>query len=91
MDIKEIKQHKVLHLVDHATRYSVAFRLHSKESTDILTAIFKHWIAYFGALGAFLNYDGGEFDNQFFRDMAQHLNIVVRTTAAQSPWSNGLN
>ena len=26
MDIKEIKRHKVLHLVDHATRYSVAVR-----------------------------------------------------------------
>ena len=91
MDMKEIKRHKVLHLVDHATRYSVAVRLPSKESTDILTAIFKHWIAYFGAPGAFLTDNGREFDNQFFRDMAQNLNIVVRTTAAQSPWSNGLN
>ena len=91
MDIKEIKRHKVLHLVDHATRYSVAVRLPSKESTDILTAIFKHWIAYFGAPGAFLTDNGREFDNQFFQDMAQNLNIVVHTTAAQSPWSNGLN
>ena len=66
MDIKEIKRHKVLHLVDHATRYSVAVRLPSKESTDILTAIFKHWIAYFGAPGAFLTDNGREFDNQFF-------------------------
>lgn len=23
--------------------------------------------------------------------MSQHLNVVVRSTAAQSPWSNGLN
>ena len=91
MDIKEIKRHKVLHLVDHATRYSVAVRLSRKESTNILTAIFKHWIAYFGALGAFLTDNGREFDNQFFRDMAQNLNIVVCTTTAQSPWSNGLN
>ena len=29
--------------------------------------------------------------NQFFRDMAQNLNIIVRSTAAQSPWSQGLN
>ena len=85
MDIKEIKRHKVLHLVDHATRYSVAVRLPSKESTDILTDIFKHWIAYFGAPGGFHTDNVREFDNQFFRDMAQNLNIVVRTTAAQSP------
>ena len=35
--------------------------------------------------------NGREFNNQSFRDMAQNLNIVVRTTAAESPWSNGLN
>ncbi len=39
----------------------------------------------------FLTDNGREFDNQFFQDMAQNLNIVARTTTAQSPWSNGLN
>ena len=52
-DIKEIKGHKMLHLIDHVTRYSVGVRLPSKESSDILTVIFKHWDAYFGAPGAF--------------------------------------
>ena len=66
MDIKAIKGHKVLHLVDHATRYSVGVRLPSKKSSDILTAIFKHWVAYFGAAKAFLNDNSREFDNQFF-------------------------
>ena len=32
-----------------------------------------------------------EFNNQSFRDMAKNLNIVVNTTAAESPRSNGLN
>ena len=48
MDLKEINGHKVLHLVHHATRYSVGVRLQSKESSDILITIFKHWVAYFG-------------------------------------------
>ena len=91
MDIKEIESNKVLHMIDHGTRYSVAVRLHSKESSEILRAIFKHWIAYFGTPGSFLTDNGREFNNQLFRDMAQNLNIIVRTTAAQSPWSNGLN
>ena len=39
----------------------------------------------------FLTDYGREFDNENFRDMAQNLNIIVRTTAAESPWSNGLN
>ena len=42
MDIKEISGHKVLHLIDHATRFSVRVRIPSKESSDIINAIFKH-------------------------------------------------
>ena len=30
-------------------------------------------------------------NNQSFWDMAQNLNIIVHTTPAESPWSNGLN
>ena len=91
MDIKEISGNKVLHLVDHATRYSVGVRISSKESSDIISAIFKHWITYFGTPEAILTDNGNEFINQSFWDMAQNLNIVVHTTAAESPWSNGLN
>ena len=90
MDIKEISAYKVLHLVDHATRYSVVVRISSKEGSDIISAIFKHWITYFGTPAAILTDNGREF-NQPFWDMAQNLNIVVRTTAAESLWSNGLN
>ena len=91
MDIKEIKGIKVLHLIDHGTRFSVGVKLRNKESSEIISAVFKHWIAYFGTPGSFLTDNGREFDNEQFRDMAQHLNVVVHTTAAQSPWSNGLN
>ena len=48
-------------------------------------------MAYFGAPLSVLTDNGGEFNSQCFRDMAQNMNIVVQTTAAQSPWSNGLN
>ena len=91
MDIKEISGNKVLHLVDHATRYSVGVRISSKESSDIISAIFKHWITYFGTQEAILTDNGKEFNNQSFQDIAQNLNIVVHTTAAESPWSNRLN
>ena len=91
MDIKEILGKKVLHLVDHGTRYSVAIELRSKESSEIVGVFFKYWVAYFGAPLSVLTDNGGEFNSQCFRDMAQNMNIVVQTTAAQSPWSNGLN
>ena len=79
-----------MHLVDVATKYSVAVKISNKESSTIITAVFKHWIAYFGAPGNFLTDNGREFDNQEFRDMCQNLNVFVMTTAAQSPWSNGV-
>ena len=89
--IKEINGNKVLHLIDHATRYSVAVRISSKESSDIINTIFKHWITYFEIPGSILTDNGREFNNQSFRDMVQNLNIIVHTTPAKSQWSNGLN
>ena len=53
MDIKEIDSIKILHLIDHATRYSVAVKLSSKESAEIIKVVFKYWIAYFGTPDAF--------------------------------------
>ena len=91
MDIKEINGNKVLHLIDHATRYSLRVRIPSKESSDIINAIFKHWITYFRTPGSIQTDKGGEFNNHSFRDMAQNLNIIVCTTPAESPWSNWLN
>ena len=58
MDIKEINGNKVLHLIDHATRYSVGVRIPSKESSEIINAIFKHWITYFGTPGSILPDNG---------------------------------
>ena len=53
MDIKEINGNKVLHLIDYATRYSVGVRIPSKESSDIINAVFKYWITYFGTVTYF--------------------------------------
>ena len=64
-------------------KYSIRVRIPSKESSEIISAIFKHWVAYFGTPGFILTDNGTEFNNQSFRDMAQNLNIVVRTTATE--------
>nr|XP_039274020.1 uncharacterized protein LOC120347974 [Styela clava] len=34
--------------------------------------------------------NGGEFNNAVFCDMAENFNIELKTSAAESPWSNGL-
>ena len=91
IDIKEIRGNKAFYLIDHASRYSVGVRIPRKESSDIKNAIFKHWITYIGTPGSILTDDGREFNNHSFWGMAENLNIIVCTTPAESPWSNGSN
>ena len=38
----------------------------------------------------FYQINGGEFQNEKVRKMAERWNIKLLTTAAESPWSNGL-
>ena len=79
------------HMIDLATRYSACVVVKNKDKQTILRAIMTEWIARFGTPGQFLSDNGGEFNNEEFREMAEAFNIRVRTTAAESPWSNGIN
>ena len=45
----------------------------------------------FGTPGRFLTDNGLEFGNEEFREMGEKLNTSVRSTAAEAPWSNGIN
>ena len=56
----------------------------------IIENIFKMWISIFGSPKKFLMDNGGEFANSEFVDFCENLNIVIKTTAAESPWSNGI-
>ena len=44
----------------------------------------------FGAPNLFLSDNKGEFKNELFREMGEQLNINIKTTAAESPWSNSI-
>ena len=44
----------------------------------------------FGTPDLFLSDNGGEINNELFRDMGEQLNINIKTTAAESPWSNSI-
>ena len=72
------------------TRYSVATVRSSKNQHTIVDAIMKAWISYFGKPAKFIADNGGEFDNESFKDMCDMLDIEILKTAAYSPWSNGL-
>ena len=90
MDLKFYNRHILLHLIDYATRLSGSTIVPSKKPDDIIKAIFKIWIGIFGSPGHFLTDNGGEFCNNEFTNMCEALNITVRTTGAESPWSNGI-
>ena len=92
MDLKEYvhNQSWILHLIDCATRYSTAKIVTTKKQEVIIQAIYESWIVYFGPPVQFLSDNGGEFSNQGFRDMCEKMNIKTKTTAAESPFSNGM-
>ena len=79
-----------LHLVDHATCYSASCVIYTKRKQEIIKKIFQIWIAIFGSAKKFLVDNVGEFVNDEFRSLCENVNIGICTTAAESPWSNGI-
>ena len=90
MDLKFYNKHILLHLIDHATRLSASSVLASKKTEKIIESILQNWIAVYGTAEKFLSDNGGEFCNPEFINLCEGFNITVKTTAAESPWSNGL-
>ena len=94
MDLKEWTEGSnktwFLHMIDHATRYSASSIIKSKRKEIIVDEMFKIWVKIFGYPKRILVDNGGEFDNQDFHDFCENLNITIKTTAAESPWSNGM-
>ena len=80
----------ILHIIDHLTRYSSACFISNKRKETIVKAVLDYWIRIFGSPKSFLTDNGGEFVNKDFIDLAEKFNISVKTTAAESAWSNGL-
>ena len=62
----------------------------SKEPKEIVAGIIKGWVSIFGPPQKFLTDNGGEFCNKVMLELAESMNIRILTTAAESPWSNGL-
>lgn len=94
MDLKDYKngenKHKLLHIVDMCTRFSQCARVKSKKKEEILEVLFKAWIQVFGPPNKILTDNGGEFLNHDFLELCDKLNINMKMTAAESPWSNGI-
>ena len=90
MDLKFINSRPVLHMIDHATRYSTACLLSNKKPASVIQGVMTHWIQIFGYPTQVLTDNGGEFVNSELIELAETFNIVLKTTAAESAWSNGM-
>ena len=89
-DLKVYERNLFLVMVDHATRFCAATIVSNKRPSTIIKGIFLSWIAIFGAPNKFLSDNGGEFNNSEMRELGEQFNIKILTTAAESPWSNGV-
>ena len=56
----------------------------------IVEALFRIWISVYGPPDKFMSDNGGEFANADFLSLCEQFGIVVKTTAAEAPWSNGI-
>ena len=90
MDLKKFRGVYILHMVDNATRYNATTIISSKQKEIIIDKIFKHRTAIFGTPNLFLSENGGKFNNELFREMGEQLNINIKITAAESPWSDAI-
>ena len=94
MDLHEMAQsgHTLwyLHVIDLFSRASAAVFITNKRPSTIIEGFLRCWCLVYGYPKAVLTDNGGEFDNADFQSFAQNNDIIVKTTAAFSPWSNGV-
>ena len=80
----------LLHMIDLFSRYSAGAIITSKLTSVFVDNFLKYWISRFGSPKKLFSDNGGEFESEEVREMGEILNIEVTTTAAYSPWSNGV-
>ena len=77
-------------MVDIATRFCSAVVINNKSADTVIRELFIHWITMFGAPRKLLSDNGGEFNNETMRSVADCFSIKLVCTAAESPWSNSV-
>ena len=90
MDLKTWGSKHFLVMIDLATRFCAAVVINNKNPATIISKFFIHWIVIFGSPKVILTDNGGEFNNNDMRNLGEAFNITIKTTAAESPWSNGV-
>ena len=91
MDLKTFGNVYFIHFIDLYTRFSKSKVIRRKLPKVIVDSVATEWIAAgFGPPKKFLIDNGGEFDNEEYRELSEQFNVEICPTAAYSPWSNGI-
>ena len=90
MDLKQFGKIYLLPMIDVATKLSAGAIIRNKNPNTIVKEIFKNWIQIYGTPQKFLSDNGGEFINEQMMELCERTNIIIKTTAAESPFSNGI-
>lgn len=86
MDLHELEPGVwYLHIIDHFTRFSAGNIVKTKKASEIVNSLIHSWISVHGAPRRIYSDNGGEFNNEEMRDLAENFNIEVKTTAGYSP------
>ena len=85
MDLKKLSTDQIMfHAIDLFSRFSSTKIIEDKNRDTIINALFSFWISIFGIPSMLFTDNGGEFLNYDFIEMAEQLEIHVRTTAANA-------
>ena len=93
MDLKVWPKYNViiLYIIDVFTRFTQAYIIPDKSADSIIQPFLNLWILNnFGAPKNVIFDNGPEFTNAKMRDLCKNFNIRMFTTAAYSPYQNGL-
>lgn len=94
MDLKFLKVNGetliMFHVIDLFSRFSLTKIIPNKTAETVLKAFFEIWIVIMGRPKCVLFDNGGEFCNQLMTESCEDLGISIKTTGANSPWSNGM-
>lgn len=90
MDLKKWNNKWILHMIDMWSRFTLSVFVNRKLSSCIIDKVVENWIGTFGVMRSIMTDNGGEFNNDEMRDVCSVLDVEVVTTAAESPFQNGL-
>ena len=95
LDLKEVKVQSykyIFHMIDGFTRLTVSVFLRNKKPETIVHHLMLNWVSVgYGRPKRMWTDNGGEFNNDTVRQLAEALGCKVETGAGYAAWMNGLN